>query len=120
MMQEEIYMSLQPHPPIPQTNHIFRSKNITKFENVVDIFLGIVGEPELSDKNISCFERYIFKWNNKKSPDNRAQVLGGGGGGLRQVSAKSPSLIFFKPSPMNFAILLALNQLLHTQSSCFL
>ena len=38
------------HRPLPQTNHILMSKTFTEFENKVPIFLGIVGEPQLSDK----------------------------------------------------------------------
>ena len=47
----------QPPPfPPPQTNHILTSKNVKEFENIVHIILGLVGEPQLSDKNVSCFE----------------------------------------------------------------
>ena len=37
--------------PLPQTNHIFMSKTVTEFEDIDCICLGIVGEPQLSDKN---------------------------------------------------------------------
>ena len=42
-------------PPLHQNNHIFMSKTITEFEDKVRIFLGIVGEPQLSDENFDVW-----------------------------------------------------------------
>ena len=42
-------------------NIISMSKNVSEFENIFSIFVGIVGEPHLSYKNISCFEGCRFE-----------------------------------------------------------
>ena len=79
-------------PPLHQNNHILMSKTITEFEDKVRIFLGIVGEPQLSDKNFDVWRSIdLNKKIKKKSPDNRAQVLGD----VRRGSAKSTSLTLF-------------------------
>ena len=42
-------------PPLHQNNHILMSKTITEFEDKVRILLGIVKEPQLSDKNFDVW-----------------------------------------------------------------
>ena len=72
-------MLLHPPPPLPQTNHILMSKTTTEFDDIciVRIFLGIVGEPQLSDKNFHVL-RGIDLNKTIKTPDNRAHVWVGG------------------------------------------
>ena len=55
------------------------SKTITEFEDKVRIFLGIVGEPQLSDENFDVWRSIDLNKTLKKTPDNRAQVWGAGG-----------------------------------------
>ena len=54
----------QPHP---QTNHIPMSKTVTEFKDTVRIFLGIVGEPQLSDKNVHVLRGIDFNKTIKKN-----------------------------------------------------
>ena len=55
-----------------QNNHILISKTITDFEDKVCIFLGIVGEPQISDENFDVWMRIDLNKTIKKSPDNGA------------------------------------------------
>ena len=65
---------LLPPQPLPQTNHIFMSKTV---EDIVRICLGIVGEPQLSDKNFHVLRGIDLNKTIKSSPDNMPQVCGG-------------------------------------------
>ena len=81
-------------PPSSPNQSYLHVKTVTEFEHIVSIFLGIVGELQLSDKDFHVLRGSDLNKAIKKSPDNRAQVWGSRGAG-GQGSAKTPSLIFF-------------------------
>ena len=93
-------MLLPPPSPLHQNNHILMSKTITEFEDKVHIFMGIVGEPQLSDENFDVWMSIdLNKTIKKKSPDNGAQVWGAGGPQTRFSQKPKFDLFFFlKPS----------------------
>ena len=85
--------------PLHQNNYILMSKTITEFGDKVHIFLGIVGEPQLLDKNFDVWRRINLNKTIKKSPDNGAQVWGAGGPQARFSQKPKFDLFFFlKPS----------------------